>query len=74
MFVPRAEKMAPKSAFDTLRCRILKRPHGGANQNLRPEGSREPMFASALESSASEVELAKTIADAQPSKEQKGRK
>ena len=73
MFVPRAEKMAPKSAFDTLRC-LLKRPHGGANQNLRPEGSREPMFASALESSALEVELAKTIADAQPSKEQKGRK
>ena len=58
--------MTSKSALNTLWCRILKRPHGDTNQNLRPEGSREPKFSSAPEASAPEVEPAKATAEVQP--------
>ena len=66
--------MAPKSALDTLRHRILKRPHNNVNQNPRPEGSREPKFSSAPEASAPKVEPAKTTVEVQPLKKQKGKK
>ena len=52
--------MALKSALDTLRHRILKRPHGNVSQNLGPKGSGEPKFSSVPEASAPKVEPAKT--------------
>ena len=66
--------MAPKSALNTLRHRILKRPHDNINQNPRPEGSREPKFSSSPEASDLEVEPAKTTVEVQPSKKQKGKR
>ena len=66
--------MAPKSSLDTLRHRILKRPHGDVNQNPGSKASREPKFSSALELSVPEVEPLKTAVEVHPSKKQKGKK
>ena len=66
--------MAPKSALDTLRRHILKRPHGDINQNLEPKGSREPKFSFAPEPSIPKVQPSKTAAEVQPSEKHKGKK
>ena len=60
--------MAPKSALDTLRHRILKRPYGDVKQNPGPEGSRDPKFSFAPEPSVLKVQPSKIAAEVQPSK------